>query len=75
MQKSQCWLNGIILCYGFTKIFYMPDEATEIIAASKECLIKSGARTTAFIPDELRSGILKDILTEDYLAPQQVILI
>ena len=54
----------------------MPDEAAEIIAACEERLIKSGVRTTAFTPDELRDGILKGILTEeDYLAPQQVTLI
>ena len=54
----------------------MPNEAAKIITACEECLIKSGARTTAFTQDELRGGILKDVLTEeDYLAPQQVILI
>ena len=46
----------------------------EIIAACEEHLIKSGLRTTAFTPDELRGDILKDILAEDYLAPQQVLL-
>ena len=57
-------------------IFYMPDEAAEIIAVCEEHLIKSGARTTAFTLDKLRGGILKDILMEeDYLAPQQVTLI
>ena len=59
---------------GFKKIFYTPDEAAEVIAACEEWLIKSGEQTTAFTPDELQGGILKEMLREeDYLAPQQVI--
>ena len=58
---------------GFRRIFYTPDEAAQIIAHCKECLIKAKIITGPFSTTEIQGGVLKEFLIdEDYLAPQKV---
>ena len=58
---------------GFRCIFYMPDEAAQIISHCEECQIKAKIITGPFSATEIQGGILKEyLIDEDYLAPQKV---
>ena len=58
---------------GFRHIFYMPDEAAQIIAHCERRLIKAKIITGPFSATEIQGGVLKEyLIDEDYLAPQKV---
>ena len=51
-------------------MFFMPDEAAEIIAQCEQRLIQKKIITKRFTATQIRGGILKEyIIEEDYLAP------
>ena len=51
----------------------MPDEATQIICACEEQLLKAKTIVDRFTAPKIQGGVLKDhLIPEDYLAPQKV---
>ena len=74
--KIQYFMFKIIIQYylqGFTRIFFTPDKAAQIITKCEERLIKVGIRSAPFSVDEICGGVLKELLIpSDYSAPMDV---
>ena len=62
-----------IILQGFKHIWFMPEEAAQIITACEERVLASHIITAPFSMAEIQGGIHKDHLVEDnYLAPNEM---
>ena len=58
---------------GFTRVFFTPDEAVQIISCCEERLLTNKMITDRFMAADIQGGVLKGhLIPEDYLAPQKV---
>ena len=56
----------------FTRVFFTPDEAAQIISCCEEWVLTNKMITDRFTAD-IQGGVLKEhLIPEDYLAPQKV---
>ena len=61
---------------GFTRVFFTPDKAVQIISCCKEWLLANKMITDRFRAVDIQGGVLKEhLIPEDYLAPQKVTFI